>query len=84
MANKKIVSRQKPDAPEIPVEIFAQDVSAIAAGMRKLSSSRIRRDVLEHLVSWKSGVGIVETRKILDHVERLDTLLIKPAPKAQG
>lgn len=68
---------QKEGAEPIPVEILASSIVEIAAGMKKLSTSRLQDSVLEHLIAWKSGASIVETRKVLDCLNNLEAQFLK-------
>lgn len=68
---------QKENAPEVAIEVLAQAIEALADGMKKILDGRVKTDVLIHLVSWKSGVGAGDTRKILDTLADLKSLLKK-------
>lgn len=67
----------KQEEPEIPVEILAKSIVDIAAGMKKLRTSRLQDGVIEHLISWKAGVSVVEVRKVLDCLDNLEARFLK-------
>ena len=62
---------------EIPTEILEQSIVDIAKGIRKLSESRLRTDVLEHLISWKAGVSVGAVRDVLSCLGDLENKLLK-------
>jgi hypothetical protein len=46
---KKVQVIQKEDEVEVPVEVIAQEIEAIAKAMRKLDASRLQRDASKPL-----------------------------------
>lgn len=85
---KKIVVEQTPEN-EIPVEVLAGEISAIAAGMKKLRSGRLNDTALCLLIQhaapspkkYGSPLSIRAIKAVLDGIASLEaTYLKKPAP----
>lgn len=68
---------QKPEAEEVPIEILAQSIRDISLGMKKLYSSGLKDDVVEHLIAWKSGVSIGYVRNVLWCLDNLEAQFLK-------
>lgn len=77
MARPKIVPApgSEPAAPEL----IEKSIIEIAAGMRKLNSTRLKRDVIVTLLHANSGVGKREITLVLNNLEALESNCLKPA-----
>lgn len=75
--NNQVKIAQDPEK-EIATEVLAKSIVEIAAGMKKLTASPLERDTIVHLVAWKSRVPKEETAKVIDTLEDLEALLLKP------
>ena len=74
--------KQDPNKPEVPAEILAQSIETVAAGMRKLTATRLSRRALHILIRDAcNGVGIAEIEAVLNAVENLDRRYLKKAAK---
>lgn len=70
--------KQQPDVPEVPVEITAQSIEAIAAGMKKLNNTRLTRRALVILIAEQSHVNRGDILKVLDSLDTLEKTWLKP------
>lgn len=73
---KKVEPILPPALP--PVEEVAQAIVDIAAGMKKMSASRLKREAIVLLLHDASKVGKPDIRSILTHLENLDKTWLKP------
>lgn len=73
MSNEELV-------PMPPVEEVAQAIVDIAAGMKKLSASRLKREAIVLLLHEMSKVGKPAIRSILNDLARMDSYWLKPLP----
>lgn len=75
---QKASVKQKPLAAEIPVEVIAQDIAAIAEGMRKMRSGRLTDraivTLIHHAAQGVSRRAIVE---VMDTIESLHAIYLK-------
>lgn len=70
--------KQQPDVPEVSAEIIAQSIETIAAGMKKLNSTRLTRRALVILLAEQSHVNRGEVIKVLDALDQLEKMWLKP------
>lgn len=68
---------QQPNVPEVPVEIIAQSIEAIAAGMKKLNSTRLTKRALVILIAEQSHVNRGDVLKVLDALDALEKVWLK-------
>lgn len=73
--------KQQPDVPEVPAEIIAQSIETIAAGMRKLNTTRLTRRALVLLIAEHSHVNRGDVIKVLDALDALEKTWLKPKEK---
>lgn len=76
----KVVDGENPPAPEV----LAEAIVEIAAAMKKVLSSRLKRDTLILLVHWASRVPQRDVRLVLDSLEQLEQKFCNPKPKAKA
>lgn len=77
--------QQPPDAPLLPpVEEVAQAIVDIAAAMKRMSATRLRRDAVVILISEHSKVGRPAVRKVLDSLGNMDKVWLKPLEAKKG
>lgn len=69
---------QKADTEEVPVEILAQSIEAIAAGMKKINASRLKRDAVVILLQAQTGVNRNDIRAVMDGLDSLERKWLKP------
>lgn len=76
----KIVQPAAP-APEIPTEVLATAIVEISAAMKKIDAGRLKREALVLLIHANSGVGKPDVRLVLNNLEALEAIWLKPAAK---
>lgn len=69
--------KQQPDVPEVPAEVIAQSIEAIAVGMKELNSTRLTRRALVILLAEQSHVNRGDVIKILDALDSLERTWLK-------
>lgn len=69
---------QKPDVDEVPVEVLVQSIEAIAAGMKKINATRLKRDGLVILLAAQTGVNRTDIRNVLSGLDDLERQWLKP------
>lgn len=72
--------KQQPNVDETPVEIIAQSIEAIAAGMKKLNSTRLTKRALIILIAEHSHVNRGDVSRVLESLEDLEKTWLKPKP----
>lgn len=77
----KVTVKQKPDVEEVPVEVLAQSIESLAAGMKKLNESRLKRDAIVILLQAQTGVNRGEIRSVLNGLDQLERMWLKPKVK---
>ena len=73
--------KQPVEGEEIPTEILASSIVAIAAGMKKIREGKLNNRALVLLIHDASGVGKPDIRNVLDTLESLETLYCRPGKK---
>lgn len=74
----KVSVAQKEGEPEIPAEVIAQDIAAIAEGMRKMRGGRLNdRAIVTLIYHACNGVSRRDIVQVLDCVGDLDRLYLK-------
>lgn len=73
---------QKPDAPEVGVELLAQSIQDIADGMAAIRKTRLSDRALLLLLSHSSGVGQKDVQKVLGAMDTLASRYLKPVKKS--
>lgn len=73
--------KQPVEGEEIPTEILATSIVAIAAGMKKIREGRLNSKALVLLIHDASGVGKPDIRNVLDTLEKLEALYCRPGKK---
>lgn len=67
---------QDPSKDELPTEIIAQEIAAIADGMRRIEAGKLNRAAVLLLLSDASGLGKKQVKQVLDAMAELrDTYL---------
>jgi MinD superfamily P-loop ATPase len=67
------------DEPPAP-EVMAQAIVDIAAGMKRLTASRLRRDTIILLLHDATRIGKRDIGYVLNALDRLEELYLKPKP----
>lgn len=78
MAKSKVKLTVEEGEEAQPIEILQSSILELARGMKVLNSTRLTQESIVTLVAWKSGVGKVEIRDILNTLTDLEKLLFKP------
>lgn len=65
------------DEQEIPVEILAESIKEIAAGVKKLRSGKLNDRAIILLISDNCNVGRPAIRKVLESMETLAATYLK-------
>lgn len=88
---KKIVVKQDVDADEVPVEILANEITAMAESVRRLRAGRLNERALILLIQnaapgIKKRMGNVpisskQVRAVLDGIDSLEREYLRPAKK---
>jgi hypothetical protein len=73
---KVIQPQNKED--EIPVEILAQSIADISAGMKKLKASKLNDKALVLLIQDASKVSKTDINSVLEALENLERIYLKP------
>jgi len=74
---KKEITVTQPTKP-IPVQIMAQAIVDISKAMKQIKQSRLKRDVILILLKDKTGYSKAAVGQILDALEQLEDLYLKP------
>lgn len=84
MAKKKLEAVATELLP--PVEEVAKAITDIAAGMKKMNSSRLKRDGVVILLHAQCGTHVnrSQIRMVLSELERMDKAWLKPLEKKEG
>lgn len=85
MATTAVKVTQKPDVPEVPVEVFAQAIVDIAAAMRRIEGGRLNRAGLVVLLHDRTKVPRRDINYVLNGLLSLERTYVKASaqPKAQ-
>jgi hypothetical protein len=87
--NKKVTVTQQEGADEVPTEVLAQSIAAIAEGVRKLRTGRLNDRALVLLIQHASPsvgvykprkIGTVEVRAVLDGIDALEATYLRKKP----
>lgn len=72
--------------PLPPVEEVAKAITEIAAGMKKMNSSRLRQDAIVILLQAQCGTRVnrSQIRMVLNELSRMDKAWLKPLEKKEG
>ncbi|CAM9720545.1 unnamed protein product, partial [Phaeothamnion confervicola] len=68
----------KPAGEELPVEILITAIVEVAAAMKKIDRSRLRREALVTLIHDSSKIGKPQIRLVLNNLAELEKLFLKP------
>lgn len=68
----------KPGIDPQPVEIIETAIIDLAAGMKRLNASRLKRETVVLLLQDASGVGKPAIRDILHSLDHLEEVFLKP------
>lgn len=71
----------KPGDDPSPVELIEAAIVDLAAGMRALTNSRLKRETIVMLLHDASGVGKPAIRVILNNLDHLEDTFLKPRAK---
>lgn len=74
----KISVVQRTGGEEVPAEVIAQSIADIAAAMKILSSTRLKRDAIVTLIHARSKVGKRDIELVLNNLEYLEAVWLKP------
>lgn len=80
-APKVIVKQPEPPAEPIAAEVLASAIVEIAAGMKKLDDSRLKRDAIVTLIARTSGLPRQHIEVVMNNLEQLEATWLKPAPR---
>lgn len=78
------VNRQTDDGSEVPAEIIAQSIVEIADAMKVLSRTRLSREAIITLIHARSKVGKRDIELVLNNLEALERIWLKPKPKNES
>lgn len=73
---KKITVKQ--NDPPIPAEIMADAIINIARAMREINNSRLKRETIVALIADNSKVAKTTIRLVLNNLDDLEDLFLKP------
>jgi hypothetical protein len=62
----------------LPVEVIERAVVELAAGMKRLNDTRLKRETIVALLHDTSGIGKRQIEVILNCLDRLEQLYLKP------
>lgn len=79
--NKKVRTTIKPDEIPQPIEIMESAIIELASGMKKLNKSRLKRSAIVTLLVRSSGINRTQIEIILNNLESLEELFLKPKKK---
>lgn len=79
-ALKNLVVKQDPENP-IPAEILAKSIQDIAAGMARIRTTRLNDKAVEFLIHHASGVPVTQVRLVLNSLDNLEAVYLKPRKK---
>lgn len=74
---KEAVTVKQSEGNEVPVEIMAQAICDISQAMKRLSSSRLKREAIVALIKDKSGLTKKVIEIVLSNLESLETTWLK-------
>lgn len=72
-----VLKQKNPDEP-IPAEIIADSIVEIAAGMRKLQTTRLTRRAIVTLIHAQSKVSHTNIEIVLNSLELLEHTWLRP------
>jgi hypothetical protein len=72
--------RPKTGDDPAPAEIIEAAILDLAAGMKRLNSSRLKRETVVTLLHSESGVGKPAIRTILNNLGDMERLFLNPKP----
>lgn len=75
---KVVVVANKPEKPLPPIEEVATAITQMSAAMRKLNSSRLRRDAIVTLIAHGSKLPRKTIEIVLNNLEFMDKDYLKP------
>jgi hypothetical protein len=78
MKNKIEVTQNKEQ--EIPATVIADSIVEIAAGMRKLNQTRLRREAIVTLIHYNSKVPRRDIEIVMNNLNELESKWLKPKP----
>lgn len=81
--NVKVLQPAAPE-PEIPTEILAASIVEISAAMKKIDAGRLKREAIVLLIHANSGVGKPDIRLVLNNLEALEAIWLKPRTGKAG
>lgn len=86
---KTIVTVRQDEHKPVPVEVLAQSIKDISAGIRKLREGPLNEKALLLLIQhatpskgYSGRIGIGEIKNVLDGMESLERTYLKPKAKA--
>lgn len=74
----KPTEKSQADQPFPPIEEVAVAITEMARAMRKLNSSRLKRDAIVTLICHKSKVARKTIEIVLNNLEYMDRDYLKP------
>lgn len=69
---------QAPDKPQMPTEVIAQDIAAIAEAMKKIDGGKLTRKALVILLAHETKLAQKNIKAVLDALHALGKLYLKP------
>lgn len=70
------------EGKEVPAEVLATSIEQIAKGMKTISGTRLNRRALVTLIHENSRVARRDIELILNNLESLETIWLKPKAKS--
>ena len=78
MSAPRVVQKE---GEEVPVEVLASAITAIAAGMERVNKSRLTRRALVILLNAETKVPFYAIEKVLNGLDDLEKTYCKPRAK---
>ncbi|HEY4356016.1 MAG TPA: hypothetical protein VGN16_09735 [Acidobacteriaceae bacterium] len=78
MPKARITILPKPGSDPAPVELIESAIIDLAAGMKKLTATRLKRETIVVLLHEASNVGKPAIRAILNSMDQLEATFLKP------
>jgi 2-phosphoglycerate kinase len=75
---EKIQVVQKEEGVEVPAKIIADSIVEISNGIQKLNSTRLTRKAIVTLINANSGIGKGDIEVVLNNLEALEQIWLKP------
>lgn len=77
---QRLSLKQDPEK-EVPAEVFEQAIVDIGKAMRAISKTRLTREAIVVLIKDKARIDKHVIELVLNNLERLEEIWLKPCPK---